>query len=122
MSQKQKLSLSNFKDNKDQLDKSINEVWEIVNPFEKKLELRKQYEEQVKIMEHYNILVELKDGQKGIIGINGKEYPIPSLGEISKRMLDTKENRELLKKKVEQGFTQLLVVPFGMSLDELIGK
>jgi hypothetical protein len=33
-----------------------------------------------------------------------------------------RENKEILKTKIEQGFTKLLIVPFGMKLDDLIEK
>ena len=39
--------------------------------------------------------------------------------EISKMM---RENQEVLKTKTEQGFTNLLIVPFGMKLDDLIER
>jgi len=51
-----------------------------------------------------------------ITGIDGKEYPIPTLEQITIRLF---ERREELKTKHDQGFTKLLLVPFGMSLDAL---
>ena len=55
----------------------------------------------------------------GIKGIDNKEYAFPTYQEIAKRM---KENKEMLKIKTEQGFNQLLIVPFGMKLEDLIEK
>ncbi len=52
-----------------------------------------------------------------ITGIDGKEYPIPTLEQIASRLF---ERHETLETKHDQGFTKLLLVPFGMSLDALI--
>src|SRR3989339_828007 len=51
-----------------------------------------------------------------ITGIDDNEYPIPTLEQIASRLF---ERRETLKTKHDQGFTKLLLVPFGMSLDSL---
>ncbi|MDZ4260429.1 MAG: hypothetical protein U1A25_02080, partial [Candidatus Sungbacteria bacterium] len=42
--------------------------------------------------------------------------PMPSYEEIVKRM---KENKEVLSTKIEQGFTKLLIVPFGVQINYL---
>ena len=82
-------------------------------------ELKKQYESQKEILERTGILEKLSNGEIGIKGIDNKEYSFPSYQEISKRI---RENKEMLKTKVEQGFNQLLIVPFGMKLDDMIEK
>jgi len=82
-------------------------------------ELKEQYESQREILENVGILEKLTNGEMGIRGIDNKEYSFPSYKEISKRI---RENKEMLKTKVEQGFNQLLIVPFGMKLDDLIEK
>ncbi|MBU4367374.1 hypothetical protein KKC49_00710 [Patescibacteria group bacterium] len=82
-------------------------------------ELKEQYESQREILKNVGILEKLTNGEIGIKGIDNKEYPFPSYQEISKRI---RENKEMLKTKVEQGFNQLLIVPFGMKLDDLIEK
>jgi len=74
--------------------------------------LREQYDFQV------NFLVEAGILKEGVImGIDGNKYPIPTLEQIATRLF---ERREELKTKHDQGFTKLLLVPFGMSLDVLI--
>ena len=62
---------------------------------------------------------EVKETQEPlcITGIDGKEYPLPTLEQIALRL---RERKELLKTKREQGFDRLLLVPFGMSLNTLI--
>jgi len=74
--------------------------------------LEKQYASQVELLEQVGIL---KD--EAIMGIDGKQYFIPTLEQIASRLF---ERREELSTKHDQGFTKLLLVPFGMSLDVLI--
>jgi len=73
--------------------------------------LEKQYTSQVALLEQVGIL---KEGT--ILGIDNKKYPIPTLEQIAIRLF---ERRETLQTKHDQGFTKLLLVPFGMSLDTL---
>src|SRR3989339_856903 len=73
--------------------------------------LREQYTSQVSLLEQVGIL---KEG--AITGIDGHEYPVPTLEQIASRIF---ECREILETKHDQGFTKLLLVPFGMSLDAL---
>ena len=79
-----------------------------------------QYKSQIDILKQTGIVEELSDDKLGIIGIDNKEYPIPTLREIRARV--TPEKQELIDKKHEQGFSKLLLVPFGMSLGDLIEK
>jgi hypothetical protein len=86
-----------------------------------KLRLREQYEQQIKTLNETGILEILPDSQElGIVGIDGKGYPVPKYEEILTRI--TQERIELLTKKFGQGFTQLLIVPFGMALNTLIDR
>jgi hypothetical protein len=86
-----------------------------------KLKLREQYEQQIKTLNETGVLEILPESQElGIIGIDGKGYPIPTYEQILQRI--TTEKVELLTKKFEQGFTQLLLVPFGMPLKVLIDR
>jgi hypothetical protein len=86
-----------------------------------KLKLREQYEQQIKTLNETGILEILPDSQElGIIGIDSKGYPIPTYEQILQRI--TPEKLELLDKKFQQGFTKLLLVPFGMPLEVLIDR
>jgi len=78
---------------------------------EKFYHLKEQYDFQVSLLEQVGIL---KEG--AILGIDGNTYPIPTLEQIASRLF---ERRETLETKHDQGFTKLLLVPFGMSLDAL---
>src|SRR3989339_1510849 len=91
-----------------------NEPWkntEAIEHGEKFYHIKEQYDSQVSLLEQVGIL---KEG--AITGIDGKIYPIPTLEQIAMRLF---ERRETLRTKHDQGFTKLLLVPFGMSLDIL---
>src|SRR3989338_2761237 len=78
--------------------------------------LAQQYEKQIDILRDA-CGFELESGEVGITGIDGKDYPVPTQEEIAVLVA---ENKELIEKKKEQGFTKLLLVPFGMKLEYLI--
>jgi len=73
--------------------------------------LTEQYNNQVSLLERAGILEE-----GAIIGIDGNKYPIPTLEQIAQRLFEREKD---LSTKRDQGFTKLLLVPFGMSLDAL---
>ncbi|MEK7295525.1 MAG: hypothetical protein AAB018_03225 [Actinomycetota bacterium] len=106
-----------------ELKERIASLRDKINPFERVISVREQYESQVTILNTVGILETFTTGEhtgeQGIIGIDGKEYPIPTYQDISRRMID---KREVLKTKIEQGFTKLILVPFGMPIDTLIEK
>jgi hypothetical protein len=85
-----------------------------LNPFETALKIREQYEAQKAIYERIGLL-EKREGILGMEGIDGKWYGFPSLSEVNQRFC---KNKELLDIKTDQGFTKLLIVPFGMSLEK----
>jgi len=88
--------------------------------FEKwlELELPKQYEEKVKILNKLGILEILPEAKEfGIVGIDGKEYPIPEMEEIKDKI---EKNKEMFETKMKQGFTDLNIIPFGTELSKLI--
>ncbi|OGZ68602.1 MAG: hypothetical protein A3C50_04180 [Candidatus Staskawiczbacteria bacterium RIFCSPHIGHO2_02_FULL_43_16] len=86
-----------------------------------------QYDKQVEIFYKLKILVRNLDydvdkesmSPGSIDAIDGNEYKFPSKLELAELI---EQNKELIEKKKEQGFTKLLVVPFGMKLDELAKK
>ncbi len=87
------------------------EIPEALEYVEKFYHLEKQYTSQVELLEEVGVL---ENGT--ILGIDGKRYPVPTLEQIAIRLF---ERREELSTKHDQGFTKLLLVPFGMSLDSL---
>ena len=94
--------------NKEPMKEKLSEALEYAQEF---YHLEKQYTSQVALLEQVGIL---KEGV--ITGIDGNEYPIPTLEQIAIRLF---ERRGELFTKHDQGFTKLLLVPFGMSLDSL---
>jgi hypothetical protein len=83
-----------------------------INPFESALKIREQYETQKQIYEKIGLL-EKREGMLGMEGIDGKWYGFLTLEEVNRRF---REKKEMLDIKTDQGFTKLLIVPFGMSL------
>lgn len=114
-------NLEKVKKLKAELEQKGDALREKLWPFEflPSKELKEQYESQRAILIKAGILEKLSSGELGIKAIDGKESAFPSYHEITGRM---RENQEILKSKTEQGFNQLLIVPFGMKLDDLIEK
>src|SRR3989339_330494 len=82
--------------------------------------LEQQYRESAKILDRLGLLELLPEsGEKGIRGIDGKEYPIPSLDSIKAKI---KNDREKYQIKFNQGFTQIQLTPFGLPLELLAAK
>jgi len=74
--------------------------------------LTEQYSAQVALLEQVGVL---ENG--AITGIDGEVYPVPTLEQIAARLYEREKD---LSVKRDQGFTKLLLVPFGMSLDALL--
>ena len=72
---------------------------------EKDLRLQESYETQVSRYRALGWLVE-RDGKEGIIGLDMKFYPLPSLEEVREVL---SEKAELLNYKYSQGFTQFML-------------
>jgi len=88
--------------------------------FEKwlELELPKQYNEKVKILNKLGLLEILPEAKDiGIVGIDGKEYVLPEMEEIQEKL---EKNKEIFETKMKQGFTDINIVPFGLPLQKLI--
>lgn len=119
-----KLSVDRFEDTIDKLidtsDKDYGFPLRILE-LEKNIDFANQYDEQVWTWCMSSILHRLPDGKNlGITGIDGVDYPLPSLPELSKTL--NKQKIELLKTKQKQGFNKLLLVPFAVSLEDLIER
>ncbi len=93
---------------------------ESTQPLSELLRLKEQYELQRNILFRTTVVGQLLGRDElGFVGIDGKEYPIPSYGEIEKLV---KEREGLLTQKAGQGFVKLILVPIGMRLGVLIEK
>ncbi len=86
---------------------------------EKIFELKEQYEDQIETLKQNGLIKELPSGEMGFVDIKDQLRPIPSYDDILKKV---EAKKELLEKKKEQGFTQFLIVPFGMKLSDMIEK
>ncbi|HBK33729.1 TPA: hypothetical protein DEP34_01430 [Candidatus Uhrbacteria bacterium] len=53
-----------------------------------------------------------------ITGMDGKEYPVPTMEQIAEQLY---RDREKFSAESDQGFRKILLVPFGMSLQTLLG-
>ncbi|MFC1640573.1 hypothetical protein ACFL2D_00830 [Patescibacteria group bacterium] len=87
-----------------------------------KLDLKGQHESQLKVLNEAGILELLPEsGDMGIVGVDGKEYPVPTLGDIKERLKDP-ETLEMIERKHSQGFNKMLFVPFGLPIPVLIDR
>ena len=116
----------NLYDAKEEARKKLEElkkyVYELlILQIEKIISIKEQYKSQVEVLTQSNILEQLSNGEMGIRGVDGKEYPLPTYQEVLGRFKD-QEKRTLLEKKVKQGFTKLLLVPFAMPLSVLLER
>jgi hypothetical protein len=82
---------------------------EHLKEIERLYHLEEQYASQVSLLREVGILDELDEIQ----AIDGKHYPVPTLEQIAEQLY---EQREELEIKRDQGFTKLVLVPFGMNL------
>lgn len=81
-------------------------------------EFKKDYDDQVRILNKLGLL-ELLPGKEemGILGIDGKEYPLPTKEAIIAEIMKDKEKYET---KMKQGFIQIQLTPFASPLEKLI--
>ncbi|MEK7159752.1 MAG: hypothetical protein AAB766_04610 [Patescibacteria group bacterium] len=80
-------------------------------------EFNEEYDAQVRVL-HDLRLLEVFPGKDvmGIIGIDGKEYPVPTKADI---IAEIKANPEKYEKKMKQGFTKIQLTPFALPLERL---
>ena len=82
------------------------------------IKFKEEYNQQCEILKKLGLLNILpKSGKMGIIGIDGKEYPFPRKETIEQEI---KNNREVYEIKLAQGFSQIQLIPFALSIDKLI--
>jgi hypothetical protein len=60
-----------------------------------------------------------QSGDSGVIGIDGKEYPVPTREQLQEVFAG---NEELVDRKRRQGFTQLQLTPIAMPTSQLIDR
>jgi len=105
---------------KQELETRVKELNDKLYPL-KNLEqknLEQQYQRQIEILTNTGLVERLSTGATGI-KVGNQEYPVPTIDDIKTRI---QENPEQLDKKISQGFTKLLIVPFGLDLQAIIKK
>lgn len=97
----------------------ISEHGENFWPFEKLSQetIEQQYNAQIEALRVAGILERLSNGKEGITGIDGAEYEIPTMETV---LLQIQEKQETLTPKIEQGFGEVLLVPFAKELGSII--
>lgn len=85
---------------------------------DREINLTEQYSREKQILEASGLIKPISTGELGIISYDGTEAPLPQLEQIAEH-IPIEKILEIQKKKA-QGFTRLLISPFGMPLLELI--
>jgi hypothetical protein len=86
----------------------------------RKLRVEKEYARIIPALTQAGILALLPRSKKlGVIGIDGKEYPVPTQEQLQEAI---KRNEELVDRKIRQGFTQLQITPIAMPISRLIDR
>jgi hypothetical protein len=83
----------------------------------KQEKIERQYNEEISALKDAGVTETLPSGVEGFTDINGNECPVPPLETILSMM---QEQQERLNRKIDQGFGDLLPVPFGLSIDKLV--
>lgn len=82
--------------------------------------LEKEYARTITALNRTGILTLLPRSENlGVIGIDGKEYPVPTQEQLQEVFT---RNKELVDRKKRQGFTQLQLTPIAMPTSQLIDR
>jgi len=89
-------------------------------PSEGLFPLEKEYARTITAFNRTGILTLLPRSENlGVIGIDGKEYPVPTQEQLQEVFT---RNKELVDRKMRQGFTQLQLTPIAMPTSQLIDR
>jgi len=82
--------------------------------------LEKEYARTITALNRTGILTLLPRLESlGVIGIDGKEYPVPTQEQMQEVFT---RNRELVDMKMQEGFTQLQLTPIAMPTPQLVDR
>ena len=82
------------------------------------MQIEREYTRCITALGHTGITARLpKSGRIGVIGADGKEYPIPTKEKVTELFA---RNREFTGRKVLQGFDSLLLTPVAVPTLHLI--
>jgi len=93
-----------------------------------RLHLKEQYRSQVKILYQSRLIESFPATNQhprpelGIIGVDQQQHYLPDYQNLLDRLSANPEKAELIAKKIEQGFTRLLLVPLALPLETIIQK
>jgi hypothetical protein len=91
-----------------------------INKIVSSFPVESEYARCVTALDRAGILTRLPgSGSAGIIGTDGREYPVPNREEVA-ALFD--RNRELVERKVPQGFERLALTPIAMPVPLLIDR
>lgn len=91
-----------------------------LHPSEELFSLEREYSRIRGALSRTEILLPLPRSKSlGIIGIDGKEYPLPSIEQLQELFA---YNRHLVERKVQQGFRQLQLIPMALATSQLIER
>jgi hypothetical protein len=86
----------------------------------KKFRLEKEYARTITTLNRTGIVTLLpRSENSGVIGIDKKEYPVPTEEQLQEVFT---RNKELVDQKMRQGFTRLQVTPIAMPVSHLIDR
>jgi hypothetical protein len=89
-------------------------------PSERPFSLEEEYARATTALDRTGIVTLLPRSESpGVIGIDGAEYPVPTQQQLQDVFA---HNGELVAKKVQQGFTQLLLTPMAMRTSQLVDR
>jgi len=89
-------------------------------PSEGLFPLEKEYTRTIAALNRTEILTLLPRSENlGVIGIDGKEYPVPTQEQLQGVFT---RNKKLADRKMRQGFTQLQLTPIAMPTSQLIDR
>jgi hypothetical protein len=82
--------------------------------------LEKEYVRTITALNRTGILTLLPRSENlGVIGIDGKEYPVPTRDQLQEVFM---RNKKLVNRKMRQGFIQLQLTPIAMPTSQLIDQ
>jgi len=87
---------------------------------EGRFSLDREYARTIAALKHAGILTSLPRSRRlGVIGVDGKEYPVPTRERIQELFA---HNKALADRKRQQGFTHLQLTPIAMPTSQLLDR
>lgn len=93
----------------------------MTNPaIEREIQLEDEYSRNIFALSRSGILSKLpRSGTLGVVGMDGIEYPVPTLEQVAELF---SHNKELVNRKFSQGFDRLELTPLALSMSFLIDR